>query len=194
MAPAATWTGLRCKKTGEGRRGGVTRPAQPGPGLPGGKSGAWDSTTPSPSPSCATSQRDLSSSPKHPPTHLLLPLPRRPAWPHAAPSLLSGGRLCLLATQSHSLSRSRHPLTDTPEGCLTETWPTAALSHPPGPGPCTPHHTVSARLALQPFSASTQPSCWAIGSLFLPRFQIVTTYNSPACLSSLECQRCTLRG
>lgn len=163
----------------------MTQPAQPGLAPPGGKSGAWDHSFP------LTLTCHASASPQLQP-----PISSNPPSPPAAqqPCHCSPVAACLLATRSHSLSRSRHPLTDTSAGRLTETRPPTAPLTPPVPGPCAPHHVVSARLAPQPFSGSTQPSCWAIGSLFLPGFRIITTYNPPACLSSLERQRCTLRG
>lgn len=149
-------------------------------------------TTPSPSPSCATHQRAPSSSPQHPPTHPLHQPPSPAPWQpcHCSPVAAS---VCSPPEATVSAGHVTHSQTP-PKGISLRPGPPPLLSHPPVPSPCAPHHVVSARLAPQPFSGSTQPSCWAIGSLFLPGFRIITMYNSSACLSSLECQWCTLRG
>lgn len=147
----------------------MTQPAQPGPAPPGGKSGAWDHSFP------LTLTCHASASPQlQPPTSSNPPSP--PAaqpGPMAALSLLSGGRLCLLATRSHSLSRSRHPLTDTSEGRLTETWPPLLLSHRPVPVPLTmwsvPGWLLSPSRAQHNHRAGPRAPCSFLDSGLSPR-------------------------
>ena len=99
----------------------MTQPAQPGPAPPGGKSGAWDHS--SHSPSRATRQRAPSSSPQHPPTHPFLPPPSSPVtalwWPP----------VCSPLEATASAGHVTH--SDTSTGRLTETRPpTAPLTRP----------------------------------------------------------------
>ena len=81
-APGAAWTRPACKGTGKGRRGSVTRPAQPGSAPLGRKSEAWDShhsfssLTPTCHPSASPQlqlQPQPSSNPSSPLTALLWP-------------------------------------------------------------------------------------------------------------------------